>query len=68
MASYTIILKNRREFNAVLAGLRELQRTDDTSRYSPIHEILTDGGCSPISGSEIDDLCERINCMSEVSS
>ena len=65
---YTITLRNHREFNAVLAGLRSLQIADP-ALYAPIHAILTDGGCSPITADEIDDLCGRINTQdTEVSS
>lgn len=63
MKTYTITLKNRHEFNAVLAGLRKLQGPHS---HSELDEILADGVDSPITADEIGDLCERINCTAEV--
>jgi hypothetical protein len=55
---------NSAELGAVLAGLRLLQlAVDENSFPSGIHDIATNGGTAQVlSGDEIDDLCERINC------
>ena len=50
------------EFNAILAGLRTLQHMLETDSLPPmIRGILTDNG-SGLGITDIDDLCQRINC------
>lgn len=51
-----------RELGHVLAGLRLLQR--EPCVPVPIDDIRTNGGRhAPMSPSEIDDLCERLNVV-----
>ena len=53
-------LLSQREFNAVLAGLRMLQRSLEEGEALP-EELLDDGDVEPLDEIEIEDLCDRLN-------
>lgn len=54
---------NKKELNAVLAGLRLLQRS--TVLPSGVEDVLCDGDEQPLDDNDIDELCERLNVVDE---
>jgi hypothetical protein len=64
MTSGAVVTLNERELATVLAALRAYQNVQQHEALAPeIAEIATNGGRLPLmDDSEIDDLCESINC------
>ena len=60
----------KQDLNAVLTGLRLLQRELDKGPLPvELDEILTDGGTdTPLDVEAINDLCEELNCNTELES
>ena len=60
----------KQDLNAVLTGLRLLQRELDKGPLpAELDEILTDGGTdTPLDTEAIGDLCEELNCNTELES
>ena len=56
-----------RELSTILAALRYWQREGLMSNGHEASIACDGGGIEPLTASEIDDLCERLNCEDEIS-
>lgn len=58
-----VLTLDEREFATVLAGLRFWQKSEADTIDPAIEDIASNGGAlTPLSASDIDALCERLNC------